>query len=251
MRTDDYQYRLNQLHREEVMRAARRQHLAQQALERRPKTKRAYDAALMLLWHSLFRSSHLILWIVVLFVLLLLLNTFGVGAQAMRDPGITEPYHPSFVYYRVGIYFAQRGNYERTLHEFTRAIDGLPRFGSAYAARGDVYFSLGDYEQAIADYSSVIDIYPNFVSALYTRGRAYHAIGGIALATADYADAIEQLPEYAMPYWGLGDLHFEQAQYDVALENYHLYVSLVEDDPDEQVLARIEQLETLAVAEAL
>lgn len=55
MHTDDYHYRLNQFQRDEVLRAARRQHLIRLALERRPKTKRAYTAALLALWQSLFR----------------------------------------------------------------------------------------------------------------------------------------------------------------------------------------------------
>lgn len=55
MHTDDYHYRLNQFQRDAVMRAANRRRLIQKALERRPKTKRDYAAALMTLWHSLFR----------------------------------------------------------------------------------------------------------------------------------------------------------------------------------------------------
>jgi hypothetical protein len=55
MHTDDYQYRMNQLYRERVMRAANRRHLIRTATERRPKSRREYSAALMALWHSLFR----------------------------------------------------------------------------------------------------------------------------------------------------------------------------------------------------
>ena len=55
MYTHDYQYRLNQLQRDAVIRAANRRRLIQQAVERRPNTKRDFAAALMTLWHSLFR----------------------------------------------------------------------------------------------------------------------------------------------------------------------------------------------------
>ena len=184
-------------------------------------------------------------------LLLMFVMPSTITAQDMRDSGISEPYHPSFVHYRVGIYFALHGNYERALDKFTEAIDGLPQFGSAYAARGDVYLTLGDYELAIADYTSAITIYPDFVSVLYTRGRAYHAIGAPDLASADYANAIEQLPEYAMPYWGLGDLYFEQEQYDESLETYQAYLTRVVDIPDADVVARVEELEIVAAADAL
>ncbi len=55
MNTDSYHYRVNQLHRENVQRAARREHLIRLATERRPKTVQAFGAALLALWSSLFR----------------------------------------------------------------------------------------------------------------------------------------------------------------------------------------------------
>jgi tetratricopeptide (TPR) repeat protein len=184
-----------------------------------------------------------------LFLLIVLLPVVCAQAQAMRDPGISQPHHPSFVHYRVGIYFALRGNYERALDELTQAIDKLPIFGSAYAARGDVYMALSEYDLAIADYTAAIDIHPDFVSALYTRGRGYHATGEEELAAADYANAIAQLPEYAMPYWGLGDLRYEQEQYAQALENYQTYLALVVDAPDADVMARVAELESIVAVD--
>lgn len=190
-------------------------------------------------------------WLIGLVLFALLLPVLKVAAQDLRDPGISEPYHPSRVHYRVGIYFAQQGNYERALDEFTQAIDGMSGYGSAYAARGDVYLSQGEYQLAIADYSSAIDIYPNFVSVLYTRGRAYHAAGDLDFAVSDYVNAIGQMPEYPMPYWGLGDLQYEQERYGEALDNYYQYLTLIVDVPDEQVVARVAALEIFAGADAL
>ncbi len=55
MNTDQYHYRMNQLRREDVMRAARREHLLRLAQERRPKHRREYLAALVTLLHSIAR----------------------------------------------------------------------------------------------------------------------------------------------------------------------------------------------------
>lgn len=49
------QYRLDQLHRQDVMRQARRQQLITKALANRPKSRRSYHIALMTLLQSLFR----------------------------------------------------------------------------------------------------------------------------------------------------------------------------------------------------
>ena len=59
MNIDTYHYRVNQLHREDVLRAARHQQLLHLATARRPKTAQAYRAALLALWASLFREPNL------------------------------------------------------------------------------------------------------------------------------------------------------------------------------------------------
>ena len=172
-----------------------------------------------------------------------------IEAQDLIDSGESEPYHPGLVSFRLGVYYHNQGDFERALAEFTETVDGLPSWGTGYAARGDTYIALGLYEEAIADYSEAVAIFPDYVSAIYTRGRAYHAIGETALAEADYANAIEQMPDYAPAYWGLGDLLFEQGQTQAALEQYQLYLALTTDAPDADVVARVTQLEIVAMAE--
>ncbi|MBK9749881.1 MAG: hypothetical protein IPO91_24325 [Chloroflexi bacterium] len=49
------QYRLDQLHRDDVMRATRRQRLLNQAVSQRPQSKRLSRAAIVTLLTSLFR----------------------------------------------------------------------------------------------------------------------------------------------------------------------------------------------------
>jgi tetraacyldisaccharide 4'-kinase len=86
--------------------------------------------------------------------------------------------------------------------------------------------------------------------ALVERGAG---IGEPELAEADYLNAIGQYPEYAMPYWGLGDLYFEQDDLSAALENYAMYLDWVEEFPTESVadlsvMARVEDLQVMAAA---
>ena len=50
------QYRPDQLHRDDVMRATRRQRLLNQAVSQRPQSKRLSRAAIVTLLTSLFRS---------------------------------------------------------------------------------------------------------------------------------------------------------------------------------------------------
>ncbi len=55
MYTGHDHYRINQLRREDVIRAARREHLMRKAHENSPKSRGAYMAALLSLLHSIAR----------------------------------------------------------------------------------------------------------------------------------------------------------------------------------------------------
>jgi hypothetical protein len=55
MDIDTYHYHLNRTHRDDVIRRANRYRLIRTATSRSPKTRRAYLAALLALWQSLFR----------------------------------------------------------------------------------------------------------------------------------------------------------------------------------------------------
>lgn len=183
-----------------------------------------------------------------LMVLMMMTAAFAVSmptyAQSdVVDPGEVKRDGQVLAHYHVGVFYQARGDHERAIAEFTFAIDALPEPAYVYAARGDSYAAIGSYDDAIRDYSAAIDIYPDFVSVLYMRGRAYAALGSTVLATADYINAIEQMPEYANPYWGLGDLYYEAGNYADALESYQRHIVL-EANPDVQVMARIEQLQS-------
>lgn len=181
-------------------------------------------------------------------LLVLLAATASIAAQDLNDPGITEPYHPGLVHFRVGVFYQLRGDHERAIAEFTATIDGLPRFDAAYAARGDSYAALGKFAEALGDFGQALAVSPTSVSVLYTRGRVYMALGQTDLAETDFANAVGQMPSYALPYFGLGDVAFERGDFGEALAAYEAYVSRANHTPDALVLQRIDLLEMMAAA---
>jgi tetratricopeptide (TPR) repeat protein len=188
----------------------------------------------------------------VLIVVFLLISVSALQAQDLVDEGNSLT-HPAELAFGLGYYFQDRGDHERAIEEFTNAIELLPTWGNPYAARGDSYAAMGEWDRAIADYDTAIEIYPDFVSVLYMRGRAYHTIEELELAEADYLNAIGQYPEYALPYWGLADLQYEQGEMGAALESYGLYLDWIEEFPNESiadvnVLARVSDLQVMAAA---
>ena len=71
-----------------------------------------------------------------------------------------------------------------------------PKDIDAYNNRGVAYAKKGEYDKAITDYNKAIELNPEYARAYYNRGNAYAEKGEHDKATADYNKAIEIDPEY-------------------------------------------------------
>jgi len=266
LNTDNYHYHLNQLHRNDAMHDAENQNLAQLATE--PKTHRSLFAELRGLFprrtsvqskngHQIKTLRRLLhLTFAAIFMLAALLATAAPShAQAQpnahNDPGSNAAFHPELVPFQIGDYYQFRGDQQRAIAEFTKALEILPSYAYAYAARGDSYALIGEYQQAINDYSAAIAIYPDYVSALTTRGSVYTALGIYDLALDDFENAIAQMPTYAPAYRAAGDLHYLLSEKDEAINCYHTYIQYTTETPDAVVMERIDEIEALTEAGSL
>ena len=249
LNTDNYNYRVNQTRRDDAMRAAENQRLAQIATE--PTDRRSLFAGLRQLFRrstsaqpsnsaqrrSLRRVFQQI-FAATLVIAVVLTSAAPSFAQAQAqpgarsDPGPSEVYHPALVSYRVGYYYQFKGDQQRAIAKFTEAIDLLPNYAYAYAARGDSYALIGEYQAAIDDYTVAIGFYPDYVSALKTRGVAYAAIGEYELALADFDNAITQMPTYADAYRAAADVYTLRGDTDEATKYYRSYAQYTSDTLD-------------------
>jgi tetratricopeptide (TPR) repeat protein len=66
-----------------------------------------------------------------------------------------------------------------------------------YFNRGNAYHDKGDNDRAIADYARAISIDPKFAIPYYNRGLIYNKKGDYDRAIADYTQAIGVDPRYA------------------------------------------------------
>jgi hypothetical protein len=147
LNTDNYQYQLNQIRRDNLMRAAENQRLAQIAAE--PATRRAPFAGLRN-WFQRSTSAQpnsghhlrglrrvLHLMVITTFAIALLWATATpsfaqVQSSAHINPGNNEMYHPVLVSYRIGYYYQFQRDQQRAIAKFTEAIELLPNY--AYGA---------------------------------------------------------------------------------------------------------------------
>ena len=145
---------------------------------------------------------------------------------------------------------AGQGRLEEALALFDRALEGgdLSKSDQAkvHASRGVVWRKKGDLDKALNDFRKALALDPELKEAYLNRGNLWRLKGQPYQALADYSKALELDPEWAEPYHGIAwlmatsrDDHFRNAA--TALEMANKAVSLERN---------ANHLDTLAAAQA-
>ena len=113
----------------------------------------------------------------------------------------------SIAYCNRGRVFALKGDVEKAMADYDRAIRLDPKFAIAYNNRGDALMTRGDIDKAIADFSTAIKHDPQNVHAYGNRGWAHQRKRDFARALADYGSAIELAPNDLLGYINRGNVY--------------------------------------------
>ena len=119
-----------------------------------------------------------------------------------------------------GFHYASKGDYDRAIADYNKAIRLDPKFVLTYNNRGNAYREKGDNDRGIADYNQAMRLDPKDVLAYYNRGNAYYDSGADDRAIADFTEAIQIDPKYEFAYVNLGDAYRAKGDYDSAIANY-------------------------------
>jgi len=120
----------------------------------------------------------------------------------------------------------EKGDYDRAIAEYTRAIEIAPDYMGAYCARGYARSLQEDYDGAIADYTRAIELAPDDAWAYNARGWTYVRVEDWDRAIADYTRAIELDSSDATAYAARGDVHAHRGDPDGALADYGQAIEL-------------------------
>jgi tetratricopeptide (TPR) repeat protein len=148
-----------------------------------------------------------------------------------------------------GLIFAQRGDFDTALEDFTEAINRDPNMTLAYLQRGKTLFArqaditdisegfeltwvvksrnkTSDDESALADFTQAIKNNPNLYTAYSYRGRLYGEIKEYDKAITDLTQAIRINPNYARAYSSRGNIYSDKGEYDRAIADYTQAIKL-------------------------
>lgn len=131
-----------------------------------------------------------------------------------------------------GVSFHIKGEYDRAIEDFRRAIKLDPTKADYYYERGSTYRSQhfytgrGNYDRAIDDFSRAIKLDANKADYFWQRGSAYHIKGDFDRAIDDFNQAIRLNPNRADYYWERGGSHHSKGEYKKALDDYNRAIKL-------------------------
>jgi tetratricopeptide (TPR) repeat protein len=140
--------------------------------------------------------------------------------QEFKKLALEELYPKDAVAYNErGFAYIKKGDYDRAISDFNKAIRLDPQYVAAYYNRGFAYSEKGDYDRAIADHSEATRLDPQLGIAYFGRGFAYNDKGDYDHAISDLNKAIRLEPQFAMAYNARGFAYNEKGDYDRAISD--------------------------------
>jgi hypothetical protein len=132
-------------------------------------------------------------------------------AVTAKDPLIVEldrviEQNPSDAdnYFKRGLAYAQKAQYDDALKDFDQVIRLNPKDAEAFNNRCWLRAIVGDLQVALRDCNEALKLRPNFVDALDSRGLVNLKIGLPNSAIADYNAALRLNPKHASALFGRG-----------------------------------------------
>ena len=151
----------------------------------------------------------------------------------------------AWAYTNRGNAYAAKGDHDRAIADYTKAIEIRPKDGSAYLLRGRVRQDRGDYDRAIADYGKAIEFNPKGDAAYDDRGGAHQSKGDFDRAIADFSEVIRLNPSDAGAYNRRGRAYRLKGEHDRAIADFSTAIETVEKEAaakrggDSDVYARL------------
>jgi tetratricopeptide (TPR) repeat protein len=141
-------------------------------------------------------------------------------------------------YYEQGLVFYQSMEYDRSIDDFTKALEINPKDKEnhkVYYMRGRSYLENRQYDQAINDFTKALEICPDTdkdtqFAIIESRGNSYHALNKKDAAINDFSGAIALNPLHKnikYVYTNRGWVWQSKEDYEKAIKDY--YAALAND----------------------
>lgn len=91
---------------------------------------------------------------------------------------------------------------------------------------GDLYNRRGDWEKAVEEFEKAIELKPNYGDAYHNLANTYHQVKQDDLAIENYQKALSLNPSLWQSHQNLASLYFNQKQFDLAKQNLEAAIEI-------------------------
>ncbi len=141
-------------------------------------------------------------------------------------PTSVDSISASSVFYQRGIAWSTRGQNQRAVDDFTKALQYYDGDSQAYVRRARAYQGMSQFDRAIQDLDKAVSLGGDNAAYFEERGLAYNRKGDFDRAIADFDKAISLQPKDATALNGRGMAYLGKGDVDRALENFDQAVAL-------------------------
>ena len=138
----------------------------------------------------------------------------GEGPGSIPDPTSAQGFASR------GYAYLAFGHFDRSIEDYTKAIELEPNNAERYSDRGVAYRSKRDFDQATVDLNKAIELDPAIALYWLNRGNIYEDKGDTDRALAEYTKAIELAPDYSAAYSSRGGVYEVRGAFDLALADH-------------------------------
>jgi len=124
------------------------------------------------------------------------------------------------IYKNIGNSYYQKGEYEKALEYYQKAININPKHTSAHYNIGIIYQNRNEDDKALEYYQKAININPKYVDAYNNIGIIYQNRNEDDKALEYYQKAININPKYALAHNNMAIIYDERNEDDKALEYF-------------------------------
>ena len=132
-------------------------------------------------------------------------------------------------HYSLGKALAKKGECEKAIYSFRKALDIDSSSAEIYQSLGDTLVKTGELDEAVIVYHKAIELQPSLWEVHHNLGDIWHGQERLDEAVAAYRLAIKLNPDFSWSNNNLGDSLIKQEKWEAATQAYR---SAIELNPD-------------------
>jgi tetratricopeptide (TPR) repeat protein len=163
-----------------------------------------------------------------------LFRTGGSLDEAFRELETADAMKPNFpeTLAAMGYYYREKGNSERAIALFEKALSIDPENWGAHNFYGVTLFRMGKYDEAMLHFQAAIKVNPLNAQSLTNAGALEFSRGNLDAAKKYFEEAIDSTPRYAQAQFNLAMILTREGRYAEAAARYEECLKYAADDPD-------------------